>query len=78
MKQENLEQEVMAMAKRLAEQAPTTIRLLKTHVYKAQTMTLEEYLELAADGEAMTFFTEDAQEAFTAFREKRKPVFKGR
>lgn len=77
-KQDDVVADATALARRIAAQAPITIKLLKTHVYRGQTMTLEEYLELAADGEAMTFFTEDAKEAFQAFAEKRKPNFKGK
>ena len=39
---------------------------------------LEAALELAADGEAMTLYTEDHKEAVAAFKEKRDPVFRGR
>lgn len=75
---EKLEEETMALARRLTEQPPITLKMIKMQVYKGLNLTLEASLELAADGEAMTFFSEDAKEAFAAFAEKRKPKFTGR
>lgn len=77
-KAEDLEAETMALAARLVQQAPITLRMCKTHVYKGLNMSFEEYLELAADGEAMTTFTQDAKEALLAFKEKRTPNFVGK
>ena len=73
-----LESETMAMANQVARQAPIAVKLSKAHVYRGLKMSLNDSLEMAADGEIVAMATEDHREALAAFREKRKPVFKGR
>jgi len=73
-----LESETMAMANQVARQAPIAVKLSKAHVYRGLKMSLDDSLEMAADGEILAMATEDHREALAAFREKRKPVFKGR
>lgn len=75
---EDLEKETMALARKIAKQAPVAVRLTKMNVYRGLEMDLDAALELAADGEAMTLKTEDHREAMAAFLEKREPKFKGR
>ncbi|MFC1980644.1 enoyl-CoA hydratase/isomerase family protein [Chloroflexota bacterium] len=74
----DLENETMSLARKLAQQPPVSLRLLKMQTYRGLEMSLESALELAADGEAMTLKTEDYREALAAFREKREPDFKGK
>jgi 2-(1,2-epoxy-1,2-dihydrophenyl)acetyl-CoA isomerase len=75
---EELERETMALAQRIADGPAISIRLMKTYTYKNLDMNLDTALELAADGEAMTLFTEDHKEAVAAIKGKRKPVFQGK
>ena len=74
----DLESETTALARKLAEGPPISLRLLKMQTYKGLEMSLEAALELAADGEAMTLTSEDHKEALAAFFEKRKPIFQGK
>ena len=75
---DSLEEETMALARKIADGPPIAIKLIKMQTYQGLGMSFEAALEMAADGEAMTLVTEDHLEAVTAFLEKRKPVFRGR
>ncbi|HEY6395265.1 MAG TPA: enoyl-CoA hydratase-related protein [Candidatus Binataceae bacterium] len=65
------------LAKRLAEGPPLAIRMAKRMMYKQQQMTLDNALEDAALAVMITNPSEDVKEGTRAFREKRKPNFKG-
>ena len=75
---EHLEEETMAMARRIAEKAPIPNRLVKGMMYRGLTQTLDDHLEEAAQVEVLTLTTQDHREALSAFLEKRKPEFTGR
>jgi len=75
---ERLEEETVAMARRIAEKPPIPNRLAKGMVYRGLTQTLEQSLVEAAQVEVLTLTSQDHREALSAFLEKRKPVFKGR
>ncbi len=68
----------MEIARNLAQGAPMAIRWTKYAVNKV----LRDHVNLALDSsmflEAMTMSSEDLREAARAFRERRKPQFKGR
>jgi 2-(1,2-epoxy-1,2-dihydrophenyl)acetyl-CoA isomerase len=66
------------MARRLADGPPLAIRLAKRMMYKQREMTLDNALEDAALNVMITNPSEDVREGTRAFREKRKPAFKGR
>ncbi len=66
------------LARRLAEGPPLAIRMAKRMMYKQREMTLENALEDAALAVMITNPSEDVREGTRAFREKRKPAFKGR
>ena len=53
-------------------------RLAKRMMYKQREMTLENALEDAALNVMITNPSEDVREGTRAFREKRKPNFKGK
>ena len=75
---EELEKETMALATRIAEGPPIAMRLAKMQVYKGLNMEFETALNIAAACETITLSSEDHREGVAAFREKRKPQFKGR
>jgi 2-(1,2-epoxy-1,2-dihydrophenyl)acetyl-CoA isomerase len=65
------------LARRLAEGPPLAIRTAKRMMYKQQEMTLANALEDAALNVMITNPSEDVREGTRAFKEKRKPNFKG-
>ena len=74
---ESLEEETMALARRIAQRSPIPNRLVKGMVYRGLTQSLEDHLVDAAQGEVLTLTTQDHREALAAFLEKRRPHFKG-
>jgi enoyl-CoA hydratase/carnithine racemase len=68
----------LAMAERLCENAPVSLRLVKEAAYKGANMTLEDGLRLEIDQSRKVLATEDAKEGPLAFAQKRKPEWKGR
>lgn len=66
------------MAERIAEGPPLAIRMMKKAVYQGMRMDVRTHLEQVSSHMAVLFATEDHQEALAAFREKRKPCFKGK
>ena len=77
-KEEELEQVTMAMAKKIANGPPIALRLAKLNLYKGLEIDLDTALKFAAASETITLTSEDHKEGTTAFREKRAPQFKGR
>ena len=66
------------LARRLAEGPPLALRTAKRMMYKQLEMTLNNALEDAALNVMITNPSEDVREGTRAFKEKRKPNFKGR
>jgi len=75
---DSLEDETMALAQRIAEGPPIAIRLAKMLLYKGLESDLETALLMAAASETITLTSEDHREGVAAFREKRKPNYRGR
>ena len=75
---DQLEQETMALAKRLAAGPTVAYRYIKRNMNAAERGDLRECLDLEAWHHARTGQTEDHKEAAQAFVDKRTPVFKGR
>ena len=75
---EELEKETMALASKIAEGPPISMRLMKLQVYKGLGMDLETAIEMAAACESITLTSEDHKEGVAAFREKRKASYQGR
>ena len=64
-------------ATELAQGPPIALGLIKKALNRSLELTLEDVLELEADLQTICMQTEDHREGVTAFKEKRKPVFKG-
>lgn len=75
---DQLEEETMKIAGKIAEKAPIALQLCKEAVKFASRSSLDEGLRREVDLFAICFSTEDKQEGVSAFLEKRKPEFKGR
>jgi enoyl-CoA hydratase/carnithine racemase len=67
-----------ALAKRLIENAPLTVRAAKEMVRLSTEMGRSAALRASRHAFDTVYLSEDAQEGPRAFREKRKPVWKGR
>lgn len=75
---ENLEEEGMALAKKIASGPPIAIKLTKMLIHKGLHMEFQTALQMAAACETITLTSEDRNEGVKAFFEKRKPQFKGK
>lgn len=68
----------METAETLAAAPTVSIGLIKKMLLKAYDTSIDNFLEQEAFGQAIAQATEDFEIGFTAFREKKKPLFKGR
>ncbi len=66
------------LAELIADHAPIAVELAKEAMRKGTDTNLQNGLRLEADLQTLLYTTEDRKEAGLAFREKRKPKFKGR
>jgi 2-(1,2-epoxy-1,2-dihydrophenyl)acetyl-CoA isomerase len=67
-----------AMARRIADLPRVTVGYTKMNLFASETGEFSSVLEMEAFHQARCSQTEDHREAVAAFKEKRKPVFKGR
>jgi enoyl-CoA hydratase/carnithine racemase len=70
-------EEAMAMAARIAANPSQTVRLSKRLLRESMHVSLSTSLEMAAAYQALAHYTKDHDEAVRAFLEKRKPNFTG-
>jgi enoyl-CoA hydratase/carnithine racemase len=70
--------EVMAVARRIAENAPLSLRQVKKSMDKATELDRMSGYAFEIEAYNRTIVTEDRQEGINAFNEKRKPKYKGR
>ena len=75
---ENLRDEAMAFAARLAAGAPLAVRYTKQAVNKLLKDALNVAFDTSTALEIVTFRSDDHREALAAIREKREPKFRGR
>ena len=75
---DDLMQETIAFAQRLADGPPLQTRDIKKLMYQSQRTDLRTSLETVASHMAVVQSTRDYKEAILAYKEKRKPVFEGR
>ena len=73
-----LEEETLALARRLARGPRIAFRYMKRNFNAAESAPLEDVLDLEAWHQTRCGMTEDHREAARAFVEKREPVFRGR
>lgn len=70
--------EAMALAKRIAVNPPVSVRMTKQLIREGQRTDLDTHLQMAAVMQAVSHRTDDHREAMDAIFEKRKGEFKGR
>ena len=66
------------MGREMSGKATLALKYCKEAVYKGLDMTLDQGLQLEGDLYFLLHTTEDRTEGITAFKEKRKPKFKGK
>jgi enoyl-CoA hydratase len=76
--QEKLKEEVMSLARNIAEKSPVILRMAKKAINGSSESTLNMGLSYEAMVECLCFSTEDRKEGMDAFFEKRKPRFWGK
>jgi len=75
---DQLMDEAMALASRMASQPPQSLRLAKTLLRHGTQAGYETLMEMSAAAQSMMHHTEDHMEGVNAILEKRPPVFRGR
>lgn len=76
--EEVLMEETMKFAATIANQAPLAVRLIKESILKAVDYPLYEGMQYERKNFYLLFASEDQKEGMRAFKEKRRPEFKGR
>lgn len=74
----SLLEEAKKIARRISEKAPLTMKMAKIAINKGMQLDLGSALDYEAQCVTVLYKTEDRKEAINAFKEKRKPLFKGR
>jgi enoyl-CoA hydratase/carnithine racemase len=75
---DTLRAEVMETARRIADNAPISVRQAKHSIHYGLQMDLASGMMLEIEAYNRMVSTEDRREGIASFNEKRKPVFKGR
>jgi enoyl-CoA hydratase/carnithine racemase len=74
---DQLVDEAIALANRIAVQPPHALRLAKSLLRQGQTASYDTLMEMSAAAQALAHLTEDHMEGVDAILEKREPAFKG-
>lgn len=74
-KKEDLDREATALAQTLADGPTFAIGMTKTLLYNEWNMSLPAAIEAEAEAQAICMLTEDFEEGYRAFQEKRAPQF---
>jgi len=69
---------VMEVAGRISNNPPGVLRLAKESIYRSLSSELEAAFARETEVQIECFYSEDFLEGLTAFKEKRKPQFRGR
>jgi enoyl-CoA hydratase len=77
-REEELHEEALAMARHMAELPPLALKWTKLSIRKGAESGLEDTFRAEGLLNGICYASEDHREATSAFFEKRKPVFKGR
>ena len=75
---DKLMEEVMAVARRIADNAPISVRQAKKAMDRSMDLDRHTGYQFELEAYYRTVTTEDRQEGINAFNEKRKPKYKGR
>ena len=75
---DRLAAETEELARRLAVKPPLALALAKRAVYQSGGEGLDAMLDIELDHQLRCFGSEDATEGFSAFLEKRQPLFRGK
>jgi 2-(1,2-epoxy-1,2-dihydrophenyl)acetyl-CoA isomerase len=67
----------MEVARRIADMPQVAVAAVKRNLFAAETESFATVLDMEAFNQARCSQTEDHREAVQAFKEKRRPVFKG-
>lgn len=73
-----LQAQALALAERIAAQAPVAVRLAKAAIHRGADMPLADGLQLERDLATFAYTTEDAKEGPQAFLDKRAPQWRDR
>jgi enoyl-CoA hydratase/3-hydroxyacyl-CoA dehydrogenase len=76
--QDKLKETLRQFAAELASKAPVALKVAKALITKGANISLESALELEREGFGVVGSTEDLKEGVLAFKDKRKPEFKGK
>ena len=69
---------VLELAATMAQTAPHVLRLAKESIYRSLSSDLETAFARETEVQTECFYSEDFLEGLTAFKERRRPRFKGR
>ncbi len=75
---ENLMEETMKLAEKIASKPPLAVRMMKRAVYQGATSTLRAHLDYISSQISLLSETHDHVEAAKSFLEKRRPQFIGK
>jgi enoyl-CoA hydratase len=76
--EEDVVEEALSLAARIARNGPSAVRLVKRAVHETDRLDIDAGLAAEATLFGLCFATDDQSEGMSAFLEKRKPTFTGR